>query len=174
MKYKFHWLNPKLKPQKANERGFGLFAKQDIAKDELLIVFGGYVLPLKEEEKLPGKLSDNGVQISEDLSLCVVKLEEYAGHNFLNHSCEPNAGFRGQIFIKAIKKIKEGDEVAIDYAMVLYHSKNAPPYHLECKCGKKKCRGIITDNDWKKPELQTKYDGYFQYFIQEKINKNRK
>jgi hypothetical protein len=30
--------------------------------------------------------------------------------------------------------------------------------------------GVITDNDWQRPELQARYDGYFSWFLQEKIN----
>lgn len=58
--------------------------------------------------------------------------------------------------------------------MVLYHGKGVTPYNLPCGCGTKDCRKIITDNDWKLPELQNRYDGYFQWFLQEKIDKLKK
>jgi hypothetical protein len=66
--------------------------------------------------------------------------------------------------------IKRDKEITIDYAMVLYNSGNGPRYELECLCGDNKCRHMITDEDWKKEELQKKYHGYFQYFIQDKID----
>lgn len=173
MKHKFHWINPKLKVRKTSKRGFGTFASRDLKKGELLIVSGGYVMPLRDEERLPDNLGDNGVQITENLSICVAKREELGGINFLNHSCNPNVGIRGQIFWVAMRRIKKGEEVTCDYAMALCRSKNAKPYRLKCLCGKKNCRGVITDDDWKNRELQRKYDGYFQYFLQERINKLR-
>ena len=32
-------------------------------------------------------------------------------------------------------------------------------------------RRVITDNDWQRPDLQEKYRGYFQYFLQEKTDR---
>jgi len=31
------------------------------------------------------------------------------------------------------------------------------------------CRGKVTFNDWKIPEIQKRYDGYFSWYLQEKI-----
>ena len=54
--------------------------------------------------------------------------------------------------------------------MTLSRSKRASPYRLKCLCGSKQCRGCVTDEDWKIPALQRKYKGYFQYYIQKKID----
>jgi SET domain-containing protein len=173
MKNKFYWLNPKLQVKKTARYGLGTFAAKAVKKGERLLVLSGYVMRLEDEEKLPGSLSDNGIQVTEDLSLCASNTKELGGINFFNHSCEPNAGIRGQIFLVAMRNIKAGEEVTFDYAMTLCDSKNAQPYRLKCLCGRKTCRGVVTDNDWKNKELQKKYDGYFQYFIQEKIDKKK-
>ncbi len=171
MNYKFYWLNPKLKVKKTIKYGFGTFADKNIKKDELLLVLSGYVMRLQDEEKLPGGLSDNGIQVTEKLSMCASKKTELGGINFFNHSCNPNAGIKGQIFLVSMRNIKAGEEITFDYAMTLCRSKNVKPYRLKCLCGSNICRGVITDDDWKNKKLQKKYKGYFQYFIQEKINK---
>lgn len=47
----FSWMNPKLEVRLAPRYGKGakgVFAKRGIEKDELLAIFGGYVIPLKE------------------------------------------------------------------------------------------------------------------------------
>jgi hypothetical protein len=31
----------------------------------------------------------------------------------------------------------------------------------------------VTGDDWRKPDLQRKYDGYFSWFIQRRINRLR-
>ena len=169
MKPKFYWLNPKLIVKKNSKRVKGTFAKKEISKGERLLVFGGYVMSLKDEANLPKNFNDNGAQITEDYSLCVLHKKDLGGINFINHSCNPNAGFNGQIFLVAMKNIKRGEEIVFDYAMTLYSSKKSKPYKMECWCGSKKCRGIITDNDWKIKKLQKKYRGYFQYYLSEKM-----
>lgn len=171
MKYKFYWLNPKLKVKKTKKYGLGTFATDDIKKGEKLLVLSGYVLKLSDEEKLANEVPDNGIQVTEDLLIGVTKKEELGGINYFNHSCNPNAGIKGQIFLVSMHKIKAGEEVTFDYAMTLGESKNAKPYKMECLCGARNCRKVVTDKDWRNKDLQKKYDGYFQYYLQEKISR---
>lgn len=169
-KHKFHWLNPKIEVRDSSVEGKGLFAKERVLKGERVLIIGGYILTVDEESKLPGKCHDNGVQITEDLVISITKEEEYDGFNFLNHNCSPNCGFKGQIFLVAMRDIEKDEEITIDYAMVLFKTSNGPRYELTCLCGDAHCRKSITDEDWKIPALQEKYNGYFQYFLQEKID----
>ncbi len=92
---------------------------------------------------------------------------------FFNHSCEPNAGIKGQIFLVAMRDIEPDEEVTFDYAMCLHRVEGLPPYRLECLCSYDNCRKIITDDDWKLSELQKKYDGWFSWYLQEKIDRLR-
>lgn len=166
-------MNPKLEIRfnaKYGKKAKGVFSKECIKKNELLAIFGGYILTLKEEEKLPIEFRDHGVQIHENFVLTVKKKSE-VGDGYFNHSCNPNAGYKGQIFFVAMRNIKIREEITFDYAMVLHNAKGVRHYKLKCLCGSQNCRGYVTENDWKKQELQKKYDGYFQYFLQEKINK---
>ncbi len=78
---------------------------------------------------------------------------------------------KDRYFLLQCEKFGGGEEITLDYGMVLYQSKYAKRYKIKCKCDAKNCRGFITDNDWKIPELQKRYDGYFQWYLQEKINK---
>lgn len=174
MKHKFYWLNPALVVKKTARYGKGTFARRRVKKGEMLLVLSGYVMTLREEERLPNGLGDNGIQVTDELSICASKKDELGGINFFNHSCEPNAGIRGQIFLVAMRDIETGEEVTFDYAMTLASSRNADPYRLTCLCGKKHCRGTITDNDWRDAKLQRKYRGYFQYYIQEKIDRGNR
>jgi hypothetical protein len=133
-----------------------------------LVVCGGYIMTLAEEARLPEDIRDHGHQISDHLVMSLTTASEIDGSCYLNHSCEPNAGFKGQIFLVAMRDIAKGEEATFDYAMVL-RGKGARAYKLKCRCQTAACRGRVTDNDWKIPSLQQKYDGYFQWFLQEKI-----
>ena len=83
----------------------------------------------------------------------------------LNHSCEPNLGMQGQIVYVALRDINQDQELTLDYAMM-----DDEPYEMPCRCGARSCRGTITGFDWRKPEIQKKYDGYFSWFIQRRID----
>jgi len=167
----FSWMNPKLEVRETQKYGKGVFAKKNIKKGEMLCVFGGYIKSVIEEEKLESSVSDEGVQISEEFCLGVIDPKDLENASFFNHSCAPNAGFKGQIFLVAMRNIKRGEWITFDYAMVLSKTKGAKFYRIKCLCGSKNCRKYITDDDWRIPKLQKKYDGYFQGYLQEKINK---
>jgi len=170
----FSWLNPKLELRKTEKYGKGVFAEDNLKKNELLAIFGGYIMTIKKEERLSKKVSDNSIQISDDFVLGVKKIFELEDASFFNHSCDPNAGFNGQIFLVAMRGIKKDEEITFDYAMVLCKSKGAKYYKFKCLCGKSNCRRYLTEEDWKILELQKKYSGYFQWYLQEKINKIKK
>lgn len=167
----FAWMNPKLEIRNTKEYGNGVFAKKDIKKDEKLVIFGGYIKSIIEEEKSGDLVYNESVQISEDHCLGILNPEDLEDSSFFNHSCNPNAGFKGQIFLVAMKNIKKDEQIVFDYAMALSKAKNTKFFKMKCLCGSKNCRGYITDNDWKKAELQKKYAGYFQWYLQEKIKK---
>ena len=169
---KYSWLNPKLEVRKTEKYGKGIFAKENISKDERLAIFGGHIMYIDELNNLPEELSELPMQIEERFILCSVKSGEPEDTDFFNHSCEPNSGFKGQIFLVAMRDIKQDEEITFDYAMVLSESteSNLIDSPMECKCGHKNCRKNITDYDWKIPELQKKYNGYFSQYLQERID----
>ena len=109
--------------------------------------------------------------MKKNLCLGVKKKSEIEYSCFFNHSCDPNAGINGQIFLVAMRDIEKGEQITFDYAMTLHHTEGVGRYELKCLCGSKNCRGTITEDDWKIPELQKKYAGYFQWYLEEKIKK---
>jgi hypothetical protein len=40
---------------------------------------------------------------------------------------------------------------------------------MPCQCGTALCRGVITGHDWRQPDLQRKYRGYFSWYLQRRI-----
>ncbi len=158
-------MNPKLEVRESSLGGKGVFTCEKITVGELLAVFGGCVMPASDE------IGDWSIQVDENLVI---------GHppgtdakddpiNFLNHSCEPNAGIKGQIMLVAMRTIDGGEEITFDYAMVLHPSTGCTPYRMECRCGSPHCRSVITDEDWRLLDLQQRYKGWFTWYLQEKI-----
>lgn len=126
---------------------------------------GGRVIKASDE------IGDWAVQVSEELVIGNPPGGDVVGDpiNFLNHSCEPNAGIKGQIMLAAMRSIDRGVEITFDYAMVLHSAPRCPPYRMECRCGSRHCRGVITDEDWRLLDLQQRYKGWFTWYLQEKI-----
>ncbi|HRY27864.1 MAG TPA: SET domain-containing protein-lysine N-methyltransferase [Candidatus Moranbacteria bacterium] len=175
----FSWMNPKLEIRNTKKYGKGVYAKKDIKKEEMLFVIGGYILTIDDDNKLRGSLADKPIDLSDRFLIGPTKISDLdlLPQHWMNHSCNPNAGFRGQIFVVAMRKIRKGEEITFDYAMVMYPDKSGKSncyFRMKCECGSKNCRGYITEDDWEIPELQKKYDGYFQWFIQNEIEKNKK
>jgi SET domain-containing protein len=162
------WIDNNLKVSETVLYGKGVFATSDIKKGSILAIIGGFIMTLEEESCLEESVSDLAVQIHDDFVIGINKIEDRQLIDNFNHSCNPNAGFGGQIFLRAMRDIKTGEQVTFDYAMTLGGTK---PYELDCLCGATNCRKKITNHDWKKIELQEKYAGYFQWYIEEKIKK---
>jgi len=167
----FSWMHPKLRVRLSEIHGKGVFSVGDIKRGETLAVFGGYVIKIGALKRLPKKIRDEGIQVDRDFVLGIKKMSEQEDTSFFNHSCDPNAGCKGQISLVAMRNISAGEEITFDYVMDSYDGKW---YKLKCNCGKKDCRKIICDKDWQNPRLQKKYKGYFQWYIQEKIDNYKK
>jgi hypothetical protein len=67
--------------------------------------------------------------------------------NFVNHSCDPNAGYDGADHIVALMRIGRGEQIRMDYGTYSFSF----DHEFTCRCGAPWCRGRVTRRDW--PEL---------------------
>jgi hypothetical protein len=67
--------------------------------------------------------------------------------NFINHSCDPNAGYDGADHIVALVRIAPGEQIRMDYGTYSFSFDHA----FTCRCGAFGCRGHVTRRDW--PDL---------------------
>jgi hypothetical protein len=44
---------------------------------------------------------------------------------------------------------------------------------MRCACGAASCRGVVTGQDWRRPELQRRYGDYMSWYLQRKIRRGR-
>lgn len=156
------YLSPKLQGR-PKDHGNGIFAREPLKKDELLAVFGGVVYEWAAFVALPERERTLSIQVEENLFLVPDKIGE---GDYVNHSCDPNAGLSGQIALVALRDIEPGEEVCFDYAM----SDTTPYDEFTCECGAANCRGRVTGNDWRIPQLQERYRGRFAPHVQRRID----
>lgn len=162
------YISPKLEIRTDTTiEGRGMFARQPIKKGELIALWGGDVVDRAQYEALHDHQRRQSAQVEENLYL--VSSKPGPG-DFINHSCDPNAGLDGQIAILAMRAIQPGEEVTIDYAMC----DGDPKDSFECLCGSAKCRRVVTGNDWMLPELQERYAGHFSPYLERRIRQIRR
>lgn len=173
MKIIHNWLNPKLEVRKSSIGGRGVFAKENINKGTRLAIFGGKLMFIEEIKNLPDYLKDYSLQIEERFVLGPPQnAAEPDETDFFNHSCEPNSGIKGQMFLVAMKDIRSDEEITFDYAMAVSESVGSDIiFEMTCRCGSPNCRKKITEDDWKLTDLQMRYKGFFSQYLQEKIDK---
>lgn len=160
------WFSPKVEKRRSPIDGRGLFAKEPIGAGTVVVVKGGYILTRAQRDEIGRMLGPSEIQIAEDLFIGpATKAERAGGMMHLNHSCEPNLGLQGQIAYLTLRDIAADEELTFDYATTADE-----PDEMQCRCGSPGCRGIVTGFDWQKPEIQRKYDGYFSWFIQRRID----
>ena len=165
------WLNPNLEKRCSNTHSCGIFAKENIKKDERLAIFGGSIMPIDDMYKFPYDMQKYTMQIEERF-IQASRQTTPEDVDFFNHSCEANSGFRGQIFLVAMRDIKSGEEITFDYGMTVSESVGSDMiFSMDCMCDSPICRKTITEQDWMLPELQVLYKGYFSQYIQDKIEK---
>jgi len=158
--------SPKTEVRESKIHGCGLFTTADIAKDEIVGVKGGHIVDGKTlREQITPVLGPVEIQIDDDLFITPLTEEECElSMLYLNHSCHPNLGMRGEITFVAMRDICAGEELTHDWAMTDHDN-----YSVECNCGAPDCRKILTGKDWQRPDLQKRYAGYFSAYLAGKI-----
>ena len=91
-------------------------------------------------------------------------------YKFLNHSCDPTAGIKGKVAIVALKNIKEGEEVTIDYSTI----EGDERWEMKCSCGSKKCRKLIKSIQYLPEDRFNKYLPNIPKYFQKVFSSHQK
>lgn len=154
---------------KRNPNGeLGVFAKNQIAEGELISVWGGKIYTEAEIDELSDtcpELATHSVSVYPGFYLGSTDLDCLDEVEMFNHSCEPNAGVRGQILFVARRLIESGEEITFDYDTTEVDS-----IPFKCDCGSANCRGTIDGSGWKDPEFQQRNAGFFSTYVQDLID----
>jgi hypothetical protein len=135
--------------------GRGVVAERAFTKGEVIAVWRGSTITEREALALPANERDQLLQVDVDAFIC--SDDELVTVDFINHSCEPNCGFTDDSTLVAMRDIAAGESVTFDYAMSDTNSFIA----FECRCETPLCRGRMSGSDWRLPQLQQRYAGWF-------------
>jgi hypothetical protein len=129
--------------------GRGVFTEELIPAEGRIIRFSGPYL--RYEQTTP---STYALQIGPDLYIGASgELDDY-----INHSCEPNAGLRidgTTVDLYAIRDIAAEEEILFDYSTTL----DEDDFTMSCQCGALSCRGLIGDGKFLPENVWKKYIG---------------
>ena len=140
-----------------------------IPRGTLIAVFGGLPLTramveaqLADERITPTGFARIALQVEEDLYL--VSLTDSQA-DWINHSCDPNAGLVSDVVLVALRDIEAGEEITFDYAT----SDGSRYDEFTCGCGSPSCRGYVTGEDWMREDLWVRYGEHFSPYLRRRI-----
>lgn len=130
--------------------GKGVFAIQPIAAGELLLEYRGELITSREaDRRMPQDPEDPSHTFFFSVSERHV-IDANVGGNaarYVNHSCEGNCETEvlgRRVFIRAVKDIRPGEELAYDYHLQMDGRHTAAmKRRFACRCGAPKCRGTM-------------------------------
>jgi hypothetical protein len=158
------FVSPKLSTGPSRIQGRGVFAAAGIRAGETVMVFGGEAISRAQMESGDYRIRSIW-PINGDSYLALpnsdpdISLDEY-----LNHSCDANTWLSDEVTLTARRDIEPGEEITLDQG-----TWNIEDAYIEdrepCSCGAKNCRGMLTEEDWKRSAVQKQYAGHFHPLV---------
>jgi tRNA A22 N-methylase len=141
--------------RESGDKGFGLYANEDIHKKDLVIEYVGEIISAKD---LEARFAATDPKKAKHLYIMQLKPKVFVDARFkgdvarfFNHSCEPNCkmdiwtvGGHLKLGIFALKDISKETELTLDYQ---WKPSDRPP--TVCLCGTPSCRGYLEVQDAK-------------------------
>lgn len=149
------WAHPTLEVRESPVAGKGLFATQPIAQGTVVGQLSGRRVSTAELRELLKHPPVDTITIDDDEHL-VLSNDPRPVIAYGNHSCDPNMWWIDAVTLEARKDIAAGDEVTSDYG-----TSTGVDFEMQCTCGASLCRGVVTGEDWKQPELQSRYGDHW-------------
>jgi SET domain-containing protein len=155
---------------KKNLLSMGLFSIKNLKKGEVAFIAKGKRFKdeiTTIEESIAHR---NAIGISKD-----TWLDPFPDNalRYVNHSCNPNLGIKGSVTFVALRNIKAGEQLTIDYSITecdkLWNFKIQTG--MVCQCGYAKCRKVIKSIQFLPLEIYKKYLPYIPKNFQKEYSK---
>jgi SET domain-containing protein len=164
------WVDDRVVVRRSPIEGSGLFAREPIAEGTVVVRLGGHVVTsavltelIDAADRDPDAPYVDTITVDDDAHLV---LPPGTAVHFGNHSCDPNLWHVDPYELAARRPIAAGEEVTLDYAT----NSGADGFALGCRCGSPRCRGRVTGDDWRRPDLQRRYEGHWTPALQQRID----
>lgn len=135
-------LAPGLSIQESAIEGRGCFSVANFKRGRKIAEYTGEKITAAEAKRRAGRRKLRICAINQRWSLDGSRRGN--GTHYINHSCQPNAYMKilyGHIMFIALRDIRPGEEITIDYESTLHSDKK------RCTCRANQCRGTINKID---------------------------
>jgi SET domain-containing protein len=163
------WADDRVEVRGSLIEGRGLFANGDIAAGTVVLRLGGRLVTTSEllalfaaNEDDPDAVYIDTITVDDDAHLV---MQPSSVAHFGNHSCDPTLWHAGPYAVVTRRDVVAGDELTVDYGA----SSGADGFAMDCNCGSPLCRGQITSDDWRLPELRARYSGHWTPALERRI-----
>jgi len=158
------WLHPSVEVRPSPIAGRGLFVTTDVAAGTVVSRLGGRLVSTAELTQVMAASDDyvDTIVVAADRHLLVAP----GANRFGNHSCDPNLGWVDEYSLATMVDVPAGQELVSDYAM----STADPDYLLRCHCPSYRCRQMVEGGDWRIPQLQARYHGWWVPYVQSLVD----
>ncbi|HEU5000094.1 MAG TPA: SET domain-containing protein-lysine N-methyltransferase [Lapillicoccus sp.] len=158
------WLHPSVEVRPSAIAGRGLFATADLPARTIVSRLGGRLVSTAELARVMAGADPyvDTIVVGADRHLLVSPGETRFG----NHSCDPNLGWVDEYTLATMVDVPAGQELVSDYAM----STADPDYVLRCHCPSYRCRQMVEGSDWRIPQLQARYQGWWVPYVQSLVD----
>ena len=162
------WVNPKLVSGRSPIHGDGVFASAPIGAGEPVMDFGGEMVT---QDRLANYRERSVWEVKRGLYLALPNTDkEDSLDEHLNHSCDANTWLANETKIVARRDIVAGEEITLDQGTWNFDEAEYAHDGTTCSCGAKACRGVLSENDWQRADVQENYRGHFHPLVQKMID----
>jgi len=165
------WADDRIVVDRSAIEGQGLIAGHDIGYGTVVLRLGGRLVTGAELGQLIAAADRDAeapyvdtVTIYEDAELV---LPPATIVHFGNHSCDPNLWHVGSYELATRRAVRAGEELTLDYGT----NSGAHGFAMECRCGSGLCRGRVTSEDWRLPELRARYNDHWTPALQQRVDR---
>jgi len=142
---------------KSKIHGKGIILNRNIKKDKIIFRFTGKTV---KNRFIPWHYGRTWLQVG---YMEWIMPGPDSAASYLNHSCNPNVGIKGRKTIVAMRPLKKGEEITMDYAL----SDTLPLWHMRCNCKAKNCRKVVKPYQDLSFQRQRKYVKYTSQYIKD-------
>ena len=165
------WVDERVVFRDSTISGRGLFATEDISAGTTVLRLGGRLVDSIELDAMiaatyidPHLPYVDTITVFEDEHLV---MPPGTPAHFGNHSCDPTIWHVDPYELATRRDLRVGDELTLDYAT----SSGADGFTMACTCGSAICRGRVTSEDWRLPDLRGRYAGHWTPALQQRIDR---
>jgi len=165
----------KVEVRKVRGKGKGIFALRDIKKGEHILNITGNIIETENPSDYPEEITEHWGPLGKKGNKYRF-IKPKSPWMYMNHSCNSNAGIINDRKLIAVRNIKKGEEITIDYSTVDIESLTQGKKQLlmKCRCGSKNCRKIITTFDRLNKKDQNRLKKFLNPYLKKKYLGSKK